>query len=167
MSVATVVDESPAAWPRIRPWLGTVARLALAGVFFAAGWSKITDLAASGRGVNAYRIVPYAAAKAIGAGLPFVEIALALLLLLGLAARFAAAVTGLLLVVYIVAISSVWARGMSINCGCFGNGGQLAAGQHPSYLPEILRDVGLLAVAAVLFLIGRTRLAVDNVLGTG
>ena len=51
------------------------------------------------------------------------------------------------MIVFIAAVSSAWARGLSIDCGCFGGGGQVAAGQ-TKYLQEILRDVGLLALAA-------------------
>ena len=140
----------------------TIARLGLAVVFAVAGWSKVTDLAGSGRAVNAYRLLPFSLAKVVGAGLPFVELALALLLLVGLATRFAAAVASLLLVVYIVAIASVWARGLSIDCGCFGVGGNLPPGQHPNYIWDIARDVGLLAVAVFLLLSPRTVLSVDN-----
>ena len=146
---------------RLRPWLGTVARLLLAAVFFLAGWSKIFDLAGSGRAVNAYKLMPYDAAKVVGAVLPAVEIGLAVLLLAGLATRVIAAITGLLLAVYIAGIASVWARGLSIDCGCFSKGGQLPPGQHPNYLWDIVRDVALLAVAVFLFTTPRTRLSVD------
>jgi uncharacterized membrane protein YphA (DoxX/SURF4 family) len=156
--VTSVAARIPA---RLRPWLGTLARLILAGVFIAAGWSKIFDLAGSGRAVNAYQLMPYPAAKVVGAALPAVEIVLGLLLLAGLATRLMAAISGLLLAVYIAGIASVWARGLSIDCGCFGGGGQLAAGAHPSYLWDILRDVALLAVAVFLFATPRTRISVD------
>jgi uncharacterized membrane protein YphA (DoxX/SURF4 family) len=143
------------------PWLGTLARLILGAVFLLAGWSKIFDLAASGRAVNAYQLVPYHLATVIGAALPLVEIVLALFLLTGLATRLVAAVAGGLLALYVGAIASVWARGLSIDCGCFGSGGQLAAGVHPNYLWDIVRDVALLAVAVFLLLAPRTRMSVD------
>jgi uncharacterized membrane protein YphA (DoxX/SURF4 family) len=146
---------------RLRPWLGTAARLLLAVIFFLAGWSKILDLAGSGRAVNAYRLMPYEAAKVVGAVLPAVELMLALFLLVGLATRVMAAITGGLLVVYIAGIASVWARGLSIDCGCFSKGGQLAPGQHPNYLWDIVRDMALLAVAVFLFVTPRTRISVD------
>ena len=85
-----------------RVWGATLARVGLAVVFAVAGWSKVTDLAGSGRAVNAYQLLPFGLAKVVGAGLPFVELALALVLLVGLATRFAAAVATVLLVVYIV-----------------------------------------------------------------
>jgi uncharacterized membrane protein YphA (DoxX/SURF4 family) len=149
-------------WTTARPWLGTLARVALAAVWLIAGGSKVGNLAGSGRTVAAFRLMPVEAARIVGAALPFVELALGVLLLIGLATRLAAAVSAALLIVYIVGIAAAWARGLNIDCGCFGGGGQLAPGRHPSYLPDILRDVGLLAVAGFLLIWPRTRLALDE-----
>ena len=151
----------------LAPWLGTLARLVLAGVFCAAGLAKVTDLAASGRAVNAYQMMPFGVARIVGAALPFMELMLALFLLAGLATRAAAGIAAALLAVYIVGIGSVWARGLAIDCGCFNAGGQLPAGAHPSYLWDIARDVALLAVAAFLVWRPRTRLGLDAVLLPG
>jgi uncharacterized membrane protein YphA (DoxX/SURF4 family) len=142
-------------------WAGTVARLALAVVFLAAAYPKIGDLAGSGRAVNAYQLMPFAIAKIVGAALPFVELVLALFLLAGLATKAVAGIGTALLTVYIGGIASVWSRGLSIDCGCFGGGGQLAAGAHPDYLWDILRDIALLVVAVFLLFSPRTRLSID------
>jgi uncharacterized membrane protein YphA (DoxX/SURF4 family) len=152
------------AWRIGLPWLGTAVRLGLAVVWLAAGASKVTDLAASGRAVNAYQVMPYEVAKVVGAALPLVEIGLGLLLVAGVATRLAAAVSAALLVVYIAGIASAWARGLAIDCGCFGGGGALAAGQRPSYLPELLRDGAFLVLAAFLLVRPVTRGSVDEFL---
>ena len=55
----------------------------------------------------------------------------------------------MLLVVFLAAVGSAWARGLQIDCGCFGNGGQVAAGE-TAYPLEVLRDVALLLVALAL-----------------
>jgi uncharacterized membrane protein YphA (DoxX/SURF4 family) len=149
-------------WPAVRPWVGVAVRLGLAAVWLYAGATKVGDLAASGRAVNAYRLLPYDVATVIGAALPFVELALGALLVVGLATRLVAGVSAALLVVFIAGISSAWARGLAIDCGCFGGGGQLAAGQTPSYLPEILRDLGFLALAGFLLVWPRTAASVDG-----
>jgi uncharacterized membrane protein YphA (DoxX/SURF4 family) len=149
-------------WAEARPWLGTLARLVLAAVWLIAGGSKVGDLAGSGRAVTAFRLLPVEAARIVGAALPFVELALGVLLLLGLATRLAGAVSAALFAVYIVGIAAAWARGLSIDCGCFGGGGQLAPGQHPNYAPDIVRDLGLLVVAGFLAVWPRTRLAIDE-----
>ena len=64
---------------------------------------------------------------------------------------------------FIIGIASVWARGISINCGCFGDGGYNphAASRYPW---EIARDVGLLAMSVYVVWVRRSPLALDNVL---
>lgn len=158
----TVTTAEPTRWRRLVPWLGTVARLLLGVVFVLAGYSKVTDLAGSGRAVNAYQLMPFEVARVIGAALPFVEIAVGLLLIIGLATRAMAAVTAALLAVYIFGISSVWVRGLSIDCGCFSKGGQLAPGQHPSYLWDLVRDILLFLVALFVVAFPRTRFGLDS-----
>jgi uncharacterized membrane protein YphA (DoxX/SURF4 family) len=150
-----------------RPVVSLLARLGLAAVWLIAGASKVTDLAGSGRAVAAYRLMPVELARTLGAALPFVELALGALLLAGLAIRLAGIVSAVLLVAYIGGITAAWTRGLSIDCGCFGGGGQLAAGQHPSYAPDVLRDAGLLLFAVFLVLWPRSRFAVDRWLQVG
>jgi uncharacterized membrane protein YphA (DoxX/SURF4 family) len=149
-----------AAWP----WISTGARLALAAVWIVAGGLKLGDLAASGRAVNAYQLMSYDTARVVGAVQPFLEIALGLLLLIGLAVRFSAVLSALLLVVFIAGIVSAWSRGLAIDCGCFSKGGELGEGQNPVYLWEIARDAGFLVLAGVLIWRPRTRFSLDGLL---
>jgi len=145
------------------PWISTVARLGLAAVFLIAGGLKVSDLAASGRAVNAYRLMDYDTAKVVGAVQPFLEIALGLLLA-GLAVRLSAAIAALLLVVFIAGIISAWARGLQIDCGCFSKGGDLTGGRTAEYGLEILRDVGFGVLAGILLVKPRTRFSLDGLL---
>jgi uncharacterized membrane protein YphA (DoxX/SURF4 family) len=149
---------------KARAWaLGALLlRLAVGALFLVAGALKVTDLAGSARAVNAYQLMPYEAAQVIGAALPFVEIAVGVLLLVGLATRVAAATCALLLLAFTVGIASAWARGLTIDCGCFGGGGALAAGQTPQYGVEIIRDVALLAAAVVLVAWPATTASLDR-----
>jgi uncharacterized membrane protein YphA (DoxX/SURF4 family) len=146
------------------PWISTVARLGLAAVFLIAGGLKIGDLAASGRAVNAYDLMSYDTAKIVGAVQPFLEIALGLLLLIGLAMRLSAGIATVLLLIFIGGIISAWARGKQIDCGCFSKGGELTGGRTAEYGLDILRDVGFLILAGILLLKPRTRFSLDGVL---
>ena len=146
---------------RIQPWVSTACRLVLAGVWIVAGASKVGDLAESGRAVAAYRVMPYDLATFIGAVLPFLEIALGLLLLLGLATRLVAILSAGLLIVFIAGIISAWARGLRIDCGCFGGGGDLTGDEQPAYTSETIRDIALVLVAGFLALFPRSRWSVD------
>ena len=97
----------------------------------------------------------------MGWGLRFLEVALGLLLVSGLFTRAAAVAAGLLIVVFLIAVVSAAARGLSIDCGCFGGGGQVAPGQ-TSYAGEIVRDLGLLALCGWLVWQPRSRFALDH-----
>ncbi len=146
----------------IREWAATAARLVLAVAWAWAGVAKIADPAAAVRAVRAYRLLPEWLAQGVGYGLPFLELALAALLLAGLATRLAALVSVALLVVFLAGIVSAAARGLQIECGCFGGGGDLAAGRSTAYAVEIVRDSALLLVALFLARWPRSRLAADD-----
>jgi uncharacterized membrane protein YphA (DoxX/SURF4 family) len=143
-------------------WVALVLRLGLAAVWLVAGFAKITDLSGSVRSVYAFKILPYGLSQVVGAAQPMLEILLGLLLVVGLAVRLVAAISSVLLVVYIGGIISVWARGLRIDCGCFSSGGALAAGQTPSYGWDILRDTGLLVLALLIVFWPRSRFSIDS-----
>jgi uncharacterized membrane protein YphA (DoxX/SURF4 family) len=133
----------------IRPWVATAARLLLGVVLVVAGVLKVPDPAAAMRAVRAYQLLPEALVGPVAFGLPVVEIAVGLALLAGVVVRTAAVAAAVLLVVFLAAVGSAWARGLQIDCGCFGGGGQVAAGR-TGYPGEVARDVGLLIVALAL-----------------
>lgn len=148
--------------PVVRGWISTAARLVLAGILIVAGGLKTADPIASVRAVRAYELLPEGVVQIVGYGLPFLEIALGLLLLVGFATRYAAIGTGVLMLVFIAGIISAWARGLSIDCGCFGGGGEIDPSQ-TQYLQEILRDIGYLALASWLAVFPHSRFAFDAV----
>jgi uncharacterized membrane protein YphA (DoxX/SURF4 family) len=135
-----------------------VARVVLAGVFAWAGMAKVADPDAAVRAVRAYRILPEALVRPVAWGLPFVEVAIAVLLLAGIATRLSAGAGFVLLAAFMVAVGSVWARGLQIDCGCFGGGGAARA-TAGTYLFELGRDAVLLLVAAGLVVRPTSRLA--------
>ena len=111
--------------------------------------------------VRAYRLLPSSLVTIVGWGLPFAEIALGVLLLAGVATRLVAVASAVFLLVFIAAVASAAARGLSIDCGCFGGGGDVAPGQ-TAYGTEIVRDVGLLLLAVWLVWHPRSRLTLDR-----
>lgn len=147
----------------VHGWLGLGARLVAGGVWLVAGALKVTDPAGSIAAVRAYELLPGSLVEPVGVALPAVEVVVGLALVVGAITRGAAVVSGLLYVAFIVGIASVWARGMEIDCGCFGGGGA-REGASSAYPWEIARDVALLAASAYVAVLRRTRLAVDNLL---
>ncbi|KDN23399.1 MauE/DoxX family redox-associated membrane protein [Amycolatopsis rifamycinica] len=141
--------------------VGTLARLGLAAVWLVSGALKLADPGQTLIAVQAYEVLPGALENVVAVALPLVELVLGLLLLAGLATRWAAAAALGLLLVLIAGIAQSWARGLSIDCGCFGGGGHVAAGQ-TEYPQEILRDTGFALLAVWLVVRPRTWLSLDG-----
>jgi uncharacterized membrane protein YphA (DoxX/SURF4 family) len=142
-------------------WLSLLARLALAAVLFFASYRKIIEPQQAASAVQAYEIFPARLGELIGYGLPLVELGLAVLLLLGLGTRIVGFLTAGLMATFIAGVISVWVRGLSIDCGCFGGGGAVAAGQ-ADYLPVVLRDTAFLLLAVWLVVYPVSRFALDR-----
>ena len=144
-----------------QPWIGLFARLILGGVLFIAGYLKVSAPDKSQMAVRAYEMLPISVANALGLILPFAEVAIGALLVLGTLTKYMAALGGFTMIIFIVAISQAWARGLNIDCGCFGGGGAVAPGE-TKYLQEILRDTGLALLAGYLIRYPVTKFAVDK-----
>ena len=148
---------------RVLAWdiVGLVVRLGLAAVWLLSGFEKASDPRETKVAVKSYELLPESLVSTVAATLPYLEISLGVLLLLGFATRLAAALSGLLLLVFIGGVISAAARGLLIDCGCFGGGGTVAPGA-TTYTLEILRDIGFLALAGYLIWRPDTPLSVDR-----
>jgi uncharacterized membrane protein YphA (DoxX/SURF4 family) len=146
---------------KLQPWIGLVCRLTLGGVLFVAGYLKVDKLEVSQMAVRSYELLPIPIANFLGQTLPFFEVVIGLLLILGAATRAVAALGGFTMFIFIIAIGQAWARGLNIDCGCFGGGGTVAPGE-TRYLQEILRDAGLVAMALFLLRYPVSKFSVDK-----
>ena len=122
-----------------------LCRLLLGGVFIWAGAVKALDVAAFAGQVAAYQLLPYAWNYAVAATLPYVELLAGALLVGNLRVKSATLLTALLNGVFVVVLLSVLARGLDVDCGCFGPD----AGTTP--LQALGRDLLLLAMAVAVY----------------
>ncbi len=141
--------------------VGTLVRLGLAAVWLISGWIKVGDLNQTYIAVQAYDVLPNPVVSVVAAAVPFLELALGVLLLVGLGTRLTAVLSGLVLLAFIAAVAQSWARGLTIDCGCFGGGGTVAPGE-TKYPQELARDIGFLALAVWLTVRPATWLSVDR-----
>jgi len=102
-------------------YLSLVFRIALGVIFIISGTGKLTEGAAFVDQVEEANILPHALARAYGTALPYVEIVIGALLILGLLSRFAAGIGGLAALSFIIGNSTRIYRGLYGECGCFGN----------------------------------------------
>jgi uncharacterized membrane protein YphA (DoxX/SURF4 family) len=121
------------------------ARWALAALFLYAGIMKMSDPSAFGSAIAHFKILPAGLVNLVALGLPPFEILSALLLLVGPWKRLGAFNLLILCVIFLAALVSAAARGIELNCSCFGS----AQGEPLGV--AIARDIVLLAVAAVVY----------------
>lgn len=125
-----------------------IARFGLAAVWLWSGAVKLLNPLDSRQAIAAYELLPGGMIDFLAVALPAVELILGLMLLIGVFLRWAAVASAIILVGFIVGVASAWARGLSIDCGCFGGGGYDADAGPASYLTSIGRDLVFLAMAA-------------------
>jgi uncharacterized membrane protein YphA (DoxX/SURF4 family) len=144
-----------------QPWLTLIARLILGGVLLAAGGLKIGNLQKSAMSVRAYELLPVGLANFFGYVLPWIEIGMGLLLIAGVAVSIVGLLGALTMFAFVVAIAQAWARGLSIDCGCFGGGGQVDP-EDTKYLSTILRDIGFLLLGVYLYYFPKGKFGIEK-----
>jgi uncharacterized membrane protein YphA (DoxX/SURF4 family) len=125
--------------PALTRFAATAIRLAVGAAFVYAGWLKSRDPGAFVRDIWNYHAVPEPWAYWIAAYLPHLEIVAGLALVTGLQRRGAHGILAALLAVFLGLLGWAWARGLDVDCGCFG-----AAGSGSGPAGAVIRDLLLL-----------------------
>jgi uncharacterized membrane protein YphA (DoxX/SURF4 family) len=89
-------------------------------VFIYAGWLKVQDPAGFADGVGSFAILPKWSIAAFVLALPIFEILAGTLLIIGRPRRIGALALTLLTSTFCIALMWAIARGLKVNCGCFG-----------------------------------------------
>jgi uncharacterized membrane protein YphA (DoxX/SURF4 family) len=152
-----MMQSSPLNLRRAIIWIG---RLVLGGIFVYAGYAKLflpnfipwplfalrfslsTNLSNFAVQVESYKLLSQGGVSFVAHTLPFAEIILGLLLLIGWQLRIWASLITLIMLGFLGAVSRAYVLHMDINCGCF-------ATPEPLTGMTVVRDGGL-AVLAVL-----------------
>jgi len=116
-------------------------RLIIGGLFIYAGVIKIADPLGFARDIQNYRILPPAACLFIALALPWFEALSGAFLIVGIFKRTSAWLLSFLLAGFIVLVIITMARGLDVDCGCFGSLSRKADGR------LILEDAVMLFMA--------------------
>jgi uncharacterized membrane protein YphA (DoxX/SURF4 family) len=102
---------------RVFEW---ISRLALGALFLYAGYAKLGNPFLFEMAVDGYQLLPATGVIIVARGLPWLEVALGLLLWSGWKLPYSAAFTTLLLGAFLTMMAITYARGIEAACGCFG-----------------------------------------------
>ncbi len=164
-----MMQSSPLNLRRAVIWIG---RLLLGGIFIFAGYSKIflpnnhlwpyfllkfsvsLNLSNFATQVEAFKMLPPWGVQFVAHTLPFTEVILGVLLLIGWRLRIWASLLAIIMTGFFFAVLRAYLLHMDINCGCFST-------PQPINLQKVLEDAALsgLAIVMTLFAFKEARLA--------
>jgi len=145
--------------------LAVLARLVLGGIFLISGVAKIADPVRFLLTLREFQLIPRALESFLAVYLPWLEFLLGLCLVLGILHRTASLLVAVLNGVFILAIGSVMARGIEVDCGCFG---LLADVLHLPDMADgkaIIRNLVLMGMCVHVFRSGATAWTLEGYLG--
>jgi len=139
----------------MRRYVVVLLRLLLGVVFVYAACAKLRDpWTLFAMSIDSYRLLPEWGVVTLARTLPWFELLLGLALISGLALRYASAAGAALLGAFFIIMIISYARGLAIDCGCFGPGEALGP-------KTLLRDGTLVILAITLAVMSmRPRLSV-------
>lgn len=124
--------------------LPLILRLLLAAVFLYAAYTKLRQpWLLFAMSIDAYQLLPEWAVLTLGRTIPWLELALGILLATGIGLRCAAAGASALLAAFFAIMLQAYIKGMGIDCGCFGLGEKISPF-------TLTRDGALLAMSITL-----------------
>lgn len=153
-----MLQTSPLNYRRVIIWMG---RLVFGGIFIYAGFSKIflpnfhlwpyfvlkfsvaANLSTFAFQVESYKMLPPGGVTFVAHTLPFAEIVLGFLLLIGWRLKIWASVVSAILLGFLGVVTRAYMLHMDINCGCFGT-------PEPLTGMTVVRDALLLAFAVLV-----------------
>jgi uncharacterized membrane protein YphA (DoxX/SURF4 family) len=119
-------------------------RVVLGGVFLYAAYTKLRHpWMLFAMSVDSYQMLPEWGVTLVARALPWLELALGALLILGIGLRFVATAASALLVGFFLVMLRSYSQGLGIDCGCFGFGEKLG-------VRTLLRDGALVAFSLVI-----------------
>lgn len=132
-------------------WTAFGLRVILGGIFIYAAYVKLKDpWELFALAISQYQLLPLTMVEWVARSLPWIELAVGVLLVTGRWLKVGATAASLLLLTFFVLMIRADLKGMAINCGCFGGTDDVISWK------TLLRDgsmlAGSLALTALAFL---------------
>lgn len=124
-------------------------RLIVGGVFLYATIDKLFNQEEFSKAIYNYKFLPEGLINIFAIVIPYLELITAVLMILGIFLRGSSFLITLLLVMFIIALTQAYARGLDISCGCFS---LETVGQKSDILLRIIEDILLLIASIIIFI---------------
>jgi putative oxidoreductase len=141
-------------------WLGLLVRLYLGSLFIIACLHKIQHPETFAIDVATYQLLPEVSVNLFSLAVPWIELAVGVMLVIGWRVRAAALVVSCLMVGFMLALGWALAKGLDMSCGCFAS--QSAKEQDPISWRTLLRDSAWLLLGLYITWFDRRPLGLDQ-----
>lgn len=142
-----------------------IFRIILSLVWILGSITKINNIDNYIQSVLNYKIVSYSIAYPIGHIIPILELLLGTSFILGIYMNITGIISSILLLLFTIAIISLWYRGIYINCGCFSVSNTKYNNAYDSKYPlDIARDVGLIIISLYVAFFKKHKLTISNLI---
>jgi putative oxidoreductase len=146
-------------------FIALAVRLYLGWLFLSACWHKIAHPAGFALDVATYQLLPLGAVNVFAIILPWLELLVGLLLIIGCRVRAAALLVVLMMLSFIVALLWALHLGLDMSCGCFAS--QAASTDDSISGRALIRDMAWLLLGAYVFGCDRNSIGILHVLPRG
>lgn len=102
----------------IYPYISLLFRIGVGGFFVFAAIGKIADPTQFSKEIANYQMLPNIVINAFALILPWIELFAGIMFIIGAKIKSSGIVISILLLMFIFAISTAYARDLNINCGC-------------------------------------------------
>lgn len=126
-----------------------ILRLIVGGFFVFASLDKLMNQEAFARAIYNYKFLPDIFINIFAIIIPYIELIAGLLLIAGIFKRGSSFLISFMLVIFIIALSQAYAKGLDINCGCFS---LETVGQKDDILLRIVEDILLLIASIIIYI---------------
>lgn len=144
----------------LTPWIGFLFRIYVGGFFVMAAIPKISEPLAFATSISHYGLLPIWLVNASALVLPWLEIITGILLVVGFKVRLNALLTGVMVLIFTIAVAYAVVLGLKIDCGCFGSQG----GEEVSWW-KVAKNTGMMLMCVYLWKWPTTALALETQLG--
>jgi len=132
-------------------------RIVLGFVFIFAAISKAAEPEVFAKAIYNYKLLPLFLINILAITLPWVELSAGLLIVFGVSVKENSVILCGMLLVFIIAIAISFARGLNIDCGCFGTVGGTKVG-----IQKIFENIGLLVLGLILIKFDSKLFSISN-----
>ncbi len=127
-------------------YISLIARVVVGLMFIIVGASKIGNTASFANEIGNYDMLPGFTLNFLALTLPWIEVFVGILLILGIKLKANSMLSSALLLAFTLAVAIAFARGLNIECGCYSSIAEQTVGW-----TKILQNTGLLLLSLYVY----------------